>query len=70
MNYEVTEITKQVYDLLLKKREAAMKYEAVFDKEGNRQWFEMLIGQTEYVSVPYEEFQQKMVRYIYVVRKK
>ncbi len=69
MNYEVTGITKQVYDLLLKKREAAMKYEAMFDKEGNRQWYEMLVGQTEYVSVPYEEFQQKMARYIYVVKK-
>lgn len=69
MKYEVTEITKQVYDLLLKKREAAMKYEAAFDKEGNRQWYEMLVGQTEYASVPYEEFQQKMARYIYVVKK-
>ncbi len=70
MTYEVTEITKQVYDLLLKKREAAMKYEAEFEKEGNRQWYEMLIGQTQYASVPYEEFKEKMARYIYVARKK
>lgn len=69
MTYEVTEITKQVYDLLLIKREAAMKYEAEFEAEGNRQWYEMLVGQTEYASVPYEEFKEKMTRYIYVVRK-
>lgn len=69
MTYEVTEITEQVYDLLLKKREAARKYKAEFEQEGNKMWYEMLVAQTEYASVSLEEFKQKMARYIYVVRK-
>lgn len=69
MQYEVEDITGQTYDLLLKKRAAAEKHREEFKAEGHQNWYEMLIGQTEYANVPYEEFQKNMARYIYIVRK-
>lgn len=69
MKYEVTDITKQTYDLLKKKRIAAIKHQAEFETEGYRNWFDILIGQTECVSESFEKFKEKMARYIYVIRK-
>ena len=69
MQYEVEDITRQTYVLLLKKRAAAEKHMEEFAAEGHQNWYDMLIGQTEYANVPYEEFQKKMARYLYVVRK-
>ena len=69
MTYEFTDITKQTYKLLITKRESAMKHQAMFEAEGHRQWFDMLIGQTAYINESFEQFKEKMVRYIYVIRK-
>ena len=69
MNYEVTDITKEIYDLLKKKRAPAMMYQVEFELEGNKNWFDMLIGQTESASESFEQFQEKMARYIYVIKK-
>ena len=69
MLYEVEEITEQVYELLLKKRAAAEMHRKEFAAEGHLNWYEMLIGQTEYANVPYKEFKKNMARYLYVVRK-
>ena len=69
MTYQVTDITKQTYELLKRKRKSAMKYKTMFEKEGHSQWFDMLIGQTECINESYEQFQEKMARYIYVIRK-
>ena len=69
MQYEVEDITEQVYELLHKKREAAEKHKQEFEAEGHQNWYEMLIGQTEYAQVPYEEFIKNMARYLYVVCK-
>jgi len=69
MRYDVEDITEQVYELLHKKREAVEKHKQEFEAEGHQNWYEMLIGQTEYAQVPYAEFQKKMARYLYVVRK-
>ena len=69
MTYEVTDITKQTYKLLKTKRESAMKHQAMFEAEGHGQWFDMLIGQTEYINESFEQFKEKMARYIYVIRK-
>lgn len=66
MDYEVTDITKQTYDLLKRKRDAALAHQAEFIAEGFGDWFTMLMGQTECVTESYEEFQKKMARYIYV----
>ena len=67
--YEVTDITRQTYDLLQRKREAAIKHQPEFEAEGHQSWFEMLLFQTEYGAQPYEQFQEKMARYIYTVKK-
>lgn len=69
MHYEVRDITKQTYELLKKKREAAILHQAEFEAEGNRKWFELLMMQTECIKEPYEEFTKKMARYIFVARK-
>ena len=69
MQYEVEDITAGVYELLQKKRTAAEQHQAEFKAEGHQNWYEMLVWQTEYANVPYEEFQKKMARYLYVVRK-
>lgn len=69
MQYVAEDITQQTYELLLKKRAEAEKHREEFVAEGYQNWYEMLIGQTEYANVPYETFQKKMARYIYVVRK-
>jgi len=69
MPYEAEDITKQVYELLLKKRAAAEKHRAEFEAEGHKNWYEMLSWQTEYAQVPYVEFKEKLARYLYVVRR-
>ena len=69
MLYEVEDITKQTYELLLKKRAAAENHKEEFAAEGHQNWYEMLNGQTEYAQMPYKEFKKNMARYLYVVRK-
>lgn len=69
MQYDVEDITEQVYALLLKKRATAEKHREEFEAEGHLNWYEMLVWQTEYAWVPFEVFKEKMARYIYVVRK-
>lgn len=69
MEYDVTDMTRQTYDLLVTKRSAALRHRAEFETEGHINWFEMLMGQTECITVGYEQFREKMARYIYVVHK-
>ncbi len=69
MNYEVTDITEQTYKLLKNKRASAILHKEEFEAEGHRNWFDMLIGQTESVSESFEQFKKKMARYIYVIKK-
>lgn len=69
MRYEVEDIIKETYELLRKKRVAAEHHREEFSKERHQNWYEMLIGQTEYAMVHYEEFQKNLARYLYVVRK-
>lgn len=69
MNYEVTDITHQTYELLKTKRNFAIKHKTMFDEEGYSQWCDMLIAQTDYVKDSFEQFKEKMARYIYVCTK-
>lgn len=69
MEYDVTDITRQTYDLLVIKRSAALRHQAEFVAEGHKSWFELLMGQTECITEDYEQFRDKMARYIYVVHK-
>lgn len=67
--YEATDITAQSYALLKAKRRSALAHQQAFEAEGRRDWFDMLMGQTDYADVPYEQFRTRMARYIYVIRK-
>lgn len=69
MHYEVTDITKQTYDLLKKKRACALTHQSAFEAEGYKNWFDMLMMQTECILEPYEKFSKKMARYIFVAGK-
>ncbi len=69
IQYEVEDITSETYELLKKKRDAALLYQKDFEKEGNKDWLDLLLLQTDCVTEGYDSFTQKMARYIYVVRK-
>lgn len=69
MIYDVTDITKQTYDLLNRKRNSAIKHQAEFEAEGHKSWFDMLMWQTQCAVEGYENFKEKMARYIYVIKK-
>lgn len=69
MKYDVYDITKQTYDLLKKKRSAAINHKEDFEKEEHNEWYNLLIAQTDCIIEPFENFKEKMARYIYVVRK-
>ena len=69
IKYEVEDITKETYDLLKKKREAALLHQKEFEEEGNKEWFDLLMMQTDCTMEPYESFAKEMARYIYVVRR-
>ena len=69
MTYEVVDITRQTYDLLKVKREAALAHQAEFEAEGHKNWFELLLLQTECAAQTYKEFAKQMTRYIFVARK-
>ena len=68
IDYDCIDITKESYDLLLRKREAALSLKEEFIKEGNEEWFEMLVAQTDYADKPFDEYRKEMARYIYTVR--
>ncbi len=69
LGYEAEDITEQTYELLRKKRTVAEQYREAFEKEGHQNWYEMLVGQTEYAKVPLEQFKKNMARYLYVARR-
>ena len=69
MSFEVTDITMQTYELLKTKREAAIAHQEECEAEGYKEWFDLLMWQTECVTEPFEQFKEKMARYIFVVRK-
>lgn len=67
--YEVADITYQTYEMLKRKRKVALKYQSAFEAEGNKQWFDMLMFQTECAMESFEKFEKKLARYIYIVKK-
>ena len=69
IHYDCTDITRESYDLLLRKKKAAISLKYEFEREGNGDWCDMLIAQTEYADRPFEEYRKELARYVYVVRK-
>lgn len=69
MKYTASDITRQTFDLLCSKREAAMKHRAEFEAEGHSQWYDLLMLQTDCITDGYDQFAHNMARYIYVAGK-
>mgnify|MGYP004586629447 FL=1 len=69
MSYDAIDITEQTYELLRKKRISAIVHQNEFEAEGYKEWFDMLIGQTDCAIESFEQFKEKMARYIYVIQK-
>lgn len=69
MKFTAEDITPQTYELLHRKREAAIKHRAEFEAEGQTQWYDLLMLQTDCITEGYEAFSQSMARYIYTARK-
>ncbi len=69
MEYDVKNITKQTYELLKTKREAAIIHKAEFENEKHMKWFDILMMQTTWSEKSYQHFKKEMARYIYTARK-
>lgn len=69
LKYAATDITRQTYDMLQKKREVAIAHREQFMAEKQEDWFDLLMLQTECAMETYEEFARKMARYLFVARK-
>lgn len=67
VEYSVDNITRQTYEMLKKKRQAAINHKEEFLSEGNEEWFDMLMWQTECATEGYEQFASVMARYVYIV---
>lgn len=69
ISFDCINITRESYELLFRKKEAALSLEDEIRKEGNDTWFDMLIAQSDYADKSFEDYEKEMDRYIYVVRK-
>ena len=69
IHFEYIDITMESYDLLRRKRKAAFKCESLFEEEGNHSWFEMLVEQTDYANMPFDEYKKELARYVYIIKK-
>lgn len=69
IEFEVMDITRECYELLKTKRQAALSLQEKFYEAEEKDWYEMLMGQTEYACRTFEEFCTVMARYIFVARK-
>ena len=69
LNYQAIDITEETYDLLRRKRKAIMNCEQDFIKEGAREWFEVILNQTNCVTQSFENYSKNYARYIYVAAK-
>ncbi|MBR4557862.1 MAG: class I SAM-dependent methyltransferase [Clostridiales bacterium] len=69
IRYESEDITEETYEMLNKKREAALLHQKEFETEGISEWLDLLMLQTECATKGYDVFSREMSRYIYTVRK-
>jgi len=69
MSFSWQDVTRETYDLLKRKREAALAHKGDFMDEGNEAWFDLLMMQTESVTADYEVFRRAIARYLVVANK-
>lgn len=65
----VTDITRQTWEMLRRKRQAALRYREAFEQEGLSSWFDLLIQQTDCAMGTYKAFAKEYARYLVVARK-
>ncbi|MBQ8150464.1 MAG: class I SAM-dependent methyltransferase [Clostridia bacterium] len=68
MACSVEDITRETYQLLRRKRQAAMDCKAAFDQEGISGWYDLLLMQTDCAVEPWEAFAAKQSRWLIAVR--
>jgi 2-polyprenyl-3-methyl-5-hydroxy-6-metoxy-1,4-benzoquinol methylase len=68
MDYRAEEITQETHALLKRKRAAAQAHREAFLAEGNGEWYQLLLQQTDCAAEPLTAFREKMVRYLYTAR--
>ena len=66
--FEINDITRSTYELLLKKRNSVIAHKTDFINEGLEVWYQMVLDQTNCVSEPIEEYIKNNARYIYIAR--
>ena len=69
MRYEAENITLQCYELLRRKRDAAIRHRQELEAEGNGSWAELLLMQCDYAQCDFAEFEKNMTRYIFAAGK-
>lgn len=69
MPYTVDDITEDTYQLMHRKRDAALRHRAALMEEGHEAWFQLLMLQTEHCLVPIEQYRRDNMRCLYVARK-
>lgn len=69
MHYKVLDITEDTYYMLRKKRESILKHRQEFEDEGLKDWFDVVLGQTDCITVSLEEYSRENARYIYIATK-
>lgn len=67
--FELSDITKDCYELLKRKREAAILFQKDFLQAGEKDWYDMLLMQTECACEPFDSFRTKMARYLFIAKK-
>lgn len=68
MPCNVEDITRETYQLLRRKRQAAMDCKAAFDQEGLSGWYDLLMMQTDCAAEPWEAFTAKQTRWLITAR--
>lgn len=69
IDFEVSNITAECYKLLKRKREAALFLQTEFFQSGEMEWYNMLMGQTEFICKPFDAFCEEMARYLFVAKR-
>lgn len=69
MSFNAIDITYDTYNLLKKKRQAAIVHKSEFENEENMRWFDLLMCQTDCINCSYNEFKKRMARYIFIATK-
>ena len=69
LKYEVSNYTKETYEMLKHKREVIVSMQEDFKRAGIEMWCEVVKSQTDSILVSYDDYRKKNSRYIYTFKK-